>query len=68
MKIVCSLSTYNSVDIMFRNTFLMQTAMKATLPGSLKTRNENSAVAVTVEVGEGALTPQAEVDQSWREK
>lgn len=46
----------------------MLTAMRATFPGSLKTHNENSAVAVTVEVGEGALTPQTEVDQSWREK
>lgn len=47
---------------------MMQIATKATLPGSLKTHSKNSAVAVTVEFGGGALNPQTAVDQSWRGK
>lgn len=45
----------------------MQTAMKATLPRSLKTHSENSAMAAAVGVGEGGLKPQTTADQSWRE-
>ena len=34
---------------------MMQIATRATLPGSSKTHSENSAAAVIVEFGEGAL-------------
>lgn len=46
----------------------MPIVTRSTLPGSLKTHSENSAVAVAVKLGEGVLKPQTAADQRWRGK